>query len=304
MRWLKKHLVTLILTLVLLVGLGLILYPTIADWWNSLHQSRAIASYVEQVRNISDDRKDHMLLEAEIYNRKLSSSGIRFQLSEEEKQAYEKILDVTGTGIMGYIQINSIGVNLPVYHGTGEDVLQVAAGHLEGTSLPVGGTSTHCVISGHRALPSARLFTDLDRLKEGDTFTLTVFDEVLTYQVDQIRTVLPTDLSDIRISPGYDYCTLVTCTPYSVNTHRLLVRGKRIENIKGALVVTAEAIRIPTYIVIPVVLIPVLLLALIITLLYYRLRKPAVTEEDVIAWYFSEDGPGNRKGRKREDDSL
>ena len=297
-KWLRKHLVTMILVLILLVGLGLILYPSVSDWWNSFHQSRAIASYVEQVQNIDDERKERMLAEAEAYNRSLISTGLKFQLTEEEADAYAKVLDVTGTGIMGYIQINSIGVNLPIYHGTDEAVLQVAIGHLAGTSLPVGGLSTHTVVSGHRGLPSARLFTDLDKLREGDTFTITVFDETLTYQVDQIRTVEPTDLSNLRIFPGYDYCTLVTCTPYGVNTHRLLVRGKRIENIKGALIVTPDAIRIPSYVVIPVILIPVLLLALLIALIYYGFRKPKPTEEQILEWYFSE-GPGNR-GKEQE----
>ena len=292
-QWFRKHLVTMILVLVLLVGLGLILYPSVSDWWNSFHQSRAIASYVEQVQQIGDERKDRMLQEAEDYNRRLSVSGLKFKLDDQETQEYENVLDVTGTGIMGYIQITSIGVNLPIYHGTDEAVLQVAIGHLAGTSLPVGGTSTHTVVSGHRGLPSARLFTDLDKLKEGDTFTITVFDETLTYQVDQIRTVEPTDLSNLRIFPGYDYCTLVTCTPYGVNTHRLLIRGKRIENIKGAIVVTPDAIRIPSYIVIPVILIPLLLLTLLGALIYYGFRKPRPTEEQIREWYFSE-GPGSR----------
>ena len=292
-QWLRKHLVTMILVLVLLVGLGLILYPSVSDWWNSFHQSRAIASYVEQVQQIGDERKDRMLREAEDYNRQLSASGLKFKLDDKETQEYENVLDVTGTGIMGYIQITSIGVNLPIYHGTDEAVLQVAIGHLAGTSLPVGGASTHTVVSGHRGLPSARLFTDLDKLKEGDTFTITVFDETLTYQVDQIRTVEPTDLSNLRIFPGYDYCTLVTCTPYGVNTHRLLIRGKRIENIKGAIVVTPDAIRIPSYIVIPAILIPLLLLTLLGALIYYGFRKPKPTEEQIREWYFSE-GPGSR----------
>ena len=293
-KWLRKHLVTILLFLTLFTGLGLIMYPSVSDWWNRFHQSRAITSYVEQVQQIGDERKDSMLKEAADYNLQLAASGMKFILTEEEKRRYGAVLDITGTGVMGYIQINCIGVNLPIYHGTDESVLQVAIGHLAGTSLPVGGISTHCVVSGHRGLPSARLFTDLDKLKEGDTFTITVFDETFTYQVDQIRTMEPTDMTNIRIFRGYDFCTLVTCTPYGVNTHRLLVRGKRIENIKGALVVTPDAIRIPSYIVIPVVLIPMLLLVLILSLVYYGVKKPKPTEEQIFSWYFGE-GPGKRE---------
>ena len=210
----------------------LIAYPTFSDWWNRMHQSYAVASYVEQTEDLSGEEKQHMLDVAHVYNEALAANGDRWHLTDEQRQTYENTLDITGTGIMGYVTIPRIKVKLPVYHGTSEGVLQIAAGHLAGTSLPVGGETTHAVISGHTGLPSAKLLTGLDELQKGDTFAFHVLDETYTYQVDQISVVLPSDISKLNIESGKDYATLITCTPYGVNSHRLLVRGHRIPNPK------------------------------------------------------------------------
>lgn len=266
----KSRFMTIFLVIILLAGLSLLLYPTVSDYWNSLHQSRAIASYEKEVANMDEDKYKEMLDDARAYNAKLAERGTSFSLTEEQKNEYESMLDITGTGIMGYVEIPSIQCSLPIYHGTQESVLQIAIGHLEWSSLPVGGESTHCVISGHRGLPSARLFTDLDKLREGDLFMLCVLDEVLTYEVDQILIVEPKDTDALYIEEGKDYCTLVTCTPYGVNSHRLLVRGHRIENPEGAVHVTAEAVQIEPLIVAPVIAIPILLILLLLVLLPRR----------------------------------
>lgn len=201
----KSKITTVLLVIVLLAGLSLLLYPTVSNYWNSFHQTRAIAGYAERVSGMDKKQCEEMLREAQEYNRALAERGISFVLTEEQKAEYEKVLDVTGTGIMGYVEIPSIQCSLPIYHGTQEEILQIAIGHLEWSSLPVGGESTHCVISGHRGLPSARLFTDLDKMKEGDTFTLSVLDQVLTYEVDQILIVEPEDTQALEIEKGKDY---------------------------------------------------------------------------------------------------
>ena len=231
MKWLKKNFTTVILLLILLMGLSLLLYPTVSDYWNSFHQSRAIASYAEAVADLDDGMYEKMWQEAVEYNEKLKEKDNRWVLTEEEQEEYDSILNVSGTGIMGYIEIPEIKVSLPIYHGVDEGILQIAIGHITGTSLPVGGEGTHCVVSGHRGLPSAKLFTDLDKLVEGDIFMMRVLDETLTYEVDQILIVEPEDTSSLEIEEGKDLCTLVTCTPYGVNSHRMLVRGHRIENL-------------------------------------------------------------------------
>ena len=223
------------------------LYPTISDYWNSFHQTRAIASYVKAVDHL--DKKDYERIwkEAKQYNKDLSLTGIQMPLSKAKQKEYQKLLNISGNGIMGYIEIPKIRVSLPIYHGVDEEILQIATGHLAGTSLPVGGKSTHCVISGHRGLPSARLFTDLDKMNKDDVFMVHVLNKTLTYQVDQIRIVLPDDLSDLKIEEGKDLFTLVTCTPYGVNTHRLLVRGHRITNLDTTSA-AADAVRIDSLI--------------------------------------------------------
>ena len=272
---------TLLLVLILLAGVAVMLYPTVSDWWNSMHATQAIANYTNAVENLSEKQKEEMLRAAREYN-KSRPNGANFGLTDEEYAEYESLLDITGTGIMGYIQIPSIGVNLPVYHGVEESVLQIAVGHVPGSSLPVGGKRTHAVLSGHRGLPSAKLFSELDKLKEGDIFTVTVLDRVVTYQADQIRIVLPEETDELAIVDGKDYCTLVTCTPYGINTHRILLRGHRIKNINGDIAITAEATRIPTYIVVPAVGVPILFIMLVIMLIYYRRRGPIRTEAELL----------------------
>lgn len=271
----RKHLSTIVLVILLLIGLSLLLYPTVSDYWNSFHQTRAIATYAENVAALDNASYDDIWEAARQYNRNLCSRSNSFLLSEEQKAEYESLLDISGQGVMGYIEIPEIDVSLPIYHGTEDPVLQVAVGHLEWTSLPVGGESTHCVLSGHRGLPSAKLFTDLDKLREGDTFLLRVLDEILTYEVDQILIVEPQDTAALEIAEGEDYCTLVTCTPYGINTHRLLVRGHRIDNIEGVKTVrvTADAVQLEPMLVAPVVAIPMLLILLILLLLPRRRKK-------------------------------
>ena len=272
----KKSVVsTVILILVFFLGLSLVLYPSVSDYWNSLHQSRAIATYAEEVSNLDTDRYEQLWAEAVDYNRTLRDRENAFLLSETQKAAYDSLLNVGGNGVMGYIEIPTIGVSLPIYHGTDEGVLQIAVGHIEWTSLPVGGESSHCVISGHRGLPSAKLFTNLDKLTEGDTFMLRVLDEVLTYEVDQILIVEPQEVSALTIREGEDLCTLVTCTPYGINTHRLLVRGHRVENAETArtIRVTADAMQVEPLIVAPMVAAPMLAVLLIWVMLGGGKRK-------------------------------
>lgn len=270
----KKNRSTIILILIFLVGLSVMLYPTVSDYINQKNQSRAVASYSEEVESLSDVDYQAYFDAADDYNRRLAETPDAFY-RPEEVSGYTDTLDVSGTGIMGYITISKIGVELPVYHGTSDGVLQVAAGHLEGSSLPVGGAGTHAVISAHRGLPSAKLFTNLDELEVGDTFTITVLDRVLTYEVDQISIVLPTETDLLQPVEGKDYVTLMTCTPYGINTHRLLVRGKRIENAENQkhIRVTADALRIEPIIVAPALAVPMLLVMLVVMLAVPHLRK-------------------------------
>ena len=264
----RKKFGNLILVLIMLIGVGLLVYPTFSDWWNSFHQTRAIAGYTAAVANMDREEFDRMWAEAEAFNTYLSQKSGRFNLSEQELETYNSILDVTGTGIMGYIDIPSIKISLPVYHGTDEAILQIAIGHIIGTSFPIGGEGSHCAVSGHRGLPSAKLFTDIDKLQAGDKFLLQVLDRTLTYEVDQIRIVLPQELQDLEIDPYSDYCTLITCTPYGVNTHRLLVRGHRVDNDNtDATRVTADAMRFEPVIVAPLVAAPILFILLIYVLI-------------------------------------
>lgn len=271
----RKHLSTIILLFILLIGLSLLLYPTVSDYWNSFHQTRAIATYAEEVANLDDDAYDQLWQDAASYNQSLLTRSNTYLLSDEQKAEYERLLDVSGLGVMGYIEIPEIDVSLPIYHGTEESVLQIAVGHLDWTSLPVGGESTHCVLSGHRGLPSAKLFTNLDKLREGDTFLLRVLDEVLTYEIDQILIVEPQEVGALRVVEGKDYCTLVTCTPYGINTHRLLVRGHRVDNAEQAktIRVTADAVQIEPLLVAPIVAIPMLLILLVLLLLPRRRKR-------------------------------
>lgn len=270
----KNFISKLFLYLILIIGLSLLLYPTFADWWNSFHASRAIANYSEQVANLDEDKYDELWNAAREYNQSLLDRTNSFVLTNEQVAEYNELLNVGANGIMGYIEIPSLKVVLPIYHGTDEGVLQVAIGHLQWSSLPIGGKSTHCVISGHRGLPSARLFTDLDQMAEGDIFLLRVLDEVLTYEVDQIRIVEPYQIQELLISEGEDLCTLVTCTPYGINSHRLLVRGHRIENLEAERTVriTADAIQIEPMLVAPAIAAPMLLILFILLLIPKKRR--------------------------------
>ena len=275
----KQNKTNLILIAVFLLGLALLVYPSASNYWNSFHATRAIASYSEQVAELDNTHYRQLWQAAEAYNQTLAGKSNRWVLSDGERAQYEALLDVSGTGIIGYVEIPEIRVSLPIYHGVDEAVLQIAAGHIEGSSLPVGGTGTHCVLSGHRGLPSARLFTDLDQLTEGDVFMLRVLDAVLTYEVDQIHIVEPHELQDLELVPGQDYCTLVTCTPYGINSHRLLVRGHRIANAnEDDIRVTADALTIEPLLVAPVVAAPILLVLLVIVLLGTR-KKPDRTDK-------------------------
>ena len=264
----KRRKSNIILVIVLLVGLSLLLYPPISDWWNTYRQSEVIANYAETVSHIDRTDYEKILESARAYNERVAAGGGGSEsLTPEQRADYESQLNVDGTGIMGYIEIQKIRCSLPIYHGTDNSILQIAIGHMEGTSLPVGGESTHCVLSGHRGLPSAKLFTEIDELTEGDTFIIRTLDEILTYEVDQILIVLPRETGDLMVEPGKDLCTLVTCTPYGVNTHRLLVRGHRVETAPGVLAVTSEAVQIRPVVVMPAIAVPMLLILLILLIL-------------------------------------
>ena len=264
----KKHLSTILLVAALLAGVSLLLYPSLSNYWNSLHATQVVSNYAQQVQTMDRSRYETMWNDAVAYNRSLLTRSTDFALTDAQKRQYDALLNVDGTGIMGYLEIPVLEVTLPIYHGTDDSVLQVGAGHIDWTSLPTGGESTHCVLSGHRGLPSARLFSDLDQLVAGDTFVIRVLDEVLNYEVDQILIVEPADVSALTIEDGKDLCTLVTCTPYGINSHRLLVRGHRVESQAEtqATRVTSDAIQIEPLIVAPIVALPILLVLLIILL--------------------------------------
>ena len=267
----KKHSGTILLVLIFFVGLAVMLYPTISDYINQRNQTRVVNSYAQQVDGLSDADYTAYFDAADVFNQEIAADPDALYHADRFS-TYSITLDVTGTGIMGYITIEKIGVELPIYHGTSDAVLQVAAGHLEGTSLPVGGASTHAVISAHRGLPSAKLFTNLDQLEVGDTFTITVLDRTLTYEVDNISIVLPTETDSLKVSEGKDYITLMTCTPYGINTHRLLVRGRRIttpDKLKH-IRVTSDAIKIE-----PILTAPIMALPLLLVLLFWLLFAPS-----------------------------
>lgn len=278
----KKNKSTIILILVFLVGLSVLLYPTISNFVNERHQSRAIAAYDDAVSEMTEEDYTAYFKAARKYNKKLAADPEAFY-EPDKIEGYEDILDVSGTGIMGYISIDKINVELPIYHGTSDGVLEIAAGHLQGTSLPVGGKSTHCVLSAHRGLPSAKLFTDLDEMEEGDTFQITVLNKVMTYEVDKISIVLPEEVDLLQITDGKDYCTLMTCTPYGINTHRLLVRGHRTktEDISN-LHVTSEAFQITPIIVAPIIAAP-MLVALLCWLLFHTKKNDKRGNDDEIS---------------------
>ena len=261
----KKHLSTIFLVLILFLGVAILLYPTVSDYWNSFHQSRAIASYIEEIENIDPADYEKEWERARQYNEELVKKPNRFRMSDEEYAEYESLLNLTGSGIMGYIEVPKINCTLPIYHGTDDAVLQIAVGHFEGTSLPTGDPGVHSVLSGHRGLPSAKLFTDLDQMEEGDLFVIRVLDQIMTYEVDQILIVLPEELDALAIDQQQDLCTLETCTPYGINSHRLLVRGHRTENqeMETIIKVVADATQVKPILVAPVLAAPMLLILLI-----------------------------------------
>ncbi len=269
----KKHLSTIILVLIFFVGLSVLLYPTVSNYVNVRHSTQVISKYDEAVANMTKEDYSSYFEAAENYNKALAEDTSAFFVPYKI-EGYDTTLDITGTGIMGYITIDKINVQLPIYHGTDEGVLQVGAGHLEGTSFPIGGESTHAVISAHRGLPSATLFSNLDKLEVGDTFKITVLDRLFTYEVDDIAIVLPEEVDKLQIEEGKDLVTLLTCTPYGVNTHRLLVTGHRIENQETEeLHVTAEAFKIEPIKTAPIMAIPLIVIMLIIILVKTKSKK-------------------------------
>ncbi len=279
----KKHkirsrIINIILIAILVAGVCVLCYPSFSNWWNSRTMSRAVSDYDEAVANMSEKDYTKYFEDAEAYNEGIYEMGtMKALLNPDQVQdidglEYNDLLDVTGDGIMGYITIDKINVELPIYHGTDANVLASGAGHLEGSTLPIGGESRHCVISAHRGLPSALLFTDLDQMEEGDTFAVTVLDQTYTYEVDQISIILPNEYEDLYIEEGEDYCTLMTCTPYGINTHRLLVRGVRTDNGKH-LKVLADAVRLDPIMVAPFIAIPFLVILLIWLLVSTRRNK-------------------------------
>ncbi|MFP3766708.1 class C sortase [Streptococcus sp. TATVAM-FAB35] len=273
-RKFKENFATAILISLLLVGLSLVLYPTVSDYWNSFHQSKAVASYLQDVEDMEESKKDSLREEARVYNEKLPQNVTpSLQVSRYDKTFYNETFKVSKSGIMAYIEIPKLNTTLPIYHGTDETVLQVAIGHIPGTSFPIGGKGIHAVVSGHRGLPSARLFTDIDHLVEGDIFLIQVLDETLTYQVDQILTVLPQEVSALRVDPNQDYVTLTTCTPYGINTHRLLVRGHRVANLKGDVRVISEASQVEVLLIAPFIAIFIFVVILLVIVVYRKWRQ-------------------------------
>ena len=277
----KRDKVGILLVLMLFIGVCGLLYPAVSQYWNTKTQTRAVENYQEILASLKQEDYTAFFAEADTYNAALAELKAPL-MDYDQLEGYDEILNITGNGVMGYVIIPKLSVELPVYHGISNEVLNIACGHLEGTSLPVGGENTHCVLSAHRGLPHAKLFTELDKLELGDTFQLTVLDRTLTYQVDQITVVRPNEIDDVQIVAGKDLCTLLTCTPYGVNSHRLLVRGSRIENAPPMLHVTSDAYRIDSLVATPVVAAPILLVLLIVLMVKYRDKgsKPLISKEE------------------------
>ncbi len=276
----KNKVITGLLIAAMIMGLSLLLYPTVSDYWNKFHASKAVASYTDVVHNMDGAADAEIWEKADTYNQeKLARRTHQFKLTEEEKEQYQDLLNIGNTGIMGYIEIPSISVSIPIYHGTEADVLQIAVGHLEWTSLPVGGEGTHCVLSGHRGLPSAKLFTDLDKMAEGDLFKLQILNKTLTYCVDKIQIVEPTQTADLMVQEGEDLCTLMTCTPYGINSHRLLVRGRRVDNRPDEIRITADAIQIDPLLVAPFLAFPLLLVLILGVMTGPKMSASAVSNK-------------------------
>ena len=277
----KKNRIGILLVLMLLIGVCALLYPSVSQYWNTKTQTRAVENYQDILQSLQPEDYTSFFEEAEAYNAALSE--LKSPLVDYRKlEGYDEILNINGNGIMGYLDIQKLGVEIPLYHGISAEVLNIACGHLPGTSFPVGGENTHCVLSAHRGLPHAKLFTDLDKMELGDTFCITVLDRTITYQVDQIKVVRPDEIDDVQIVEGEDLCTLLTCTPYGVNSHRLLVRGTRIENAPPVLYITSNAYRIDSLVATPVVAAPILLILLIVLMVKYRDTgsKPLISKEE------------------------
>lgn len=284
---------TVVLIIILIVGLSVMLYPTVSNLWNERVQSQAIAEYDKTIQNIDQNHYDEIWANAEEYNKKLSELYAPLS-NADEIDGYDNILDVSGTGIMGYITIPVIKVEIPIYHGTSAEVLNIAAGHLKGSSLPIGGKNTHAVISAHRGLPSARLFTDLDKLVKGDTFTITILDRVLTYQVEEILIVKPEEVEKLAIIPDSDYVTLMTCTPYGINTHRLLIRSHRIDTVYEKTVkISADAVQVDPMLVIPVIAFFLLILLIIFWAVSGKKKRKSLPYKNLIYILSDDDKDGD-----------
>lgn len=277
----KRDKVGILLVLMLFIGVCVLLYPALSQYWNSKTQTHAVDNYQEILDSLQKEDYTKYFEEADHYNIALRNLDVPL-MEYSQLTEYNQILNVSGTGVMGYITIEKLGVELPLYHGTSDSVLNIACGHMEGTSLPIGGESTHSVLSAHRGLPHAKLFTDLDKMEVGDVFTITILDRIMTYQVDQIKVVNPNEIDEVHIIDGEDHCTLLTCTPYGINSHRLLVRGTRIENAAPILYVTSNAFKIDSLVATPVVAAPILLVLLIVLMVKYRDKgsKPLISKEE------------------------
>ena len=277
----KRDKVGILLVLMLFIGVCVLLYPALSQYWNSKTQTHAVDNYQEILDSLQKEDYTKYFEEADHYNIALRNRDVPL-MEYSQLTEYNQILNVSGTGVMGYITIEKLGVELPLYHGTSDSVLNIACGHMEGTSLPIGGKSTHSVLSAHRGLPHAKLFTDLDKMEVGDVFTITILDRIMTYQVDQIKVVNPNEIDEVHIIDGEDHCTLLTCTPYGINSHRLLVRGTRIENAAPILYVTSNAFKIDSLVATPVVAAPILLVLLIVLMVKYRDKgsKPLISKEE------------------------
>ena len=277
----KRDKVGILLVLMLFIGVCVLLYPALSQYWNSKTQTHTVDNYQEILDSLQKEDYTKYFEEADQYNIALRNLDVPL-LEYSQLTEYNQILNVSGTGVMGYITIEKLGVELPLYHGTSDSVLNIACGHMEGTSLPIGGESTHSVLSAHRGLPHAKLFTDLDKMEVGDVFTITILDRIMTYQVDQIKVVNPNEIDEVHIIDGEDHCTLLTCTPYGINSHRLLVRGTRIENAAPILYVTSNAFKIDSLVATPVVAAPILLVLLIVLMVKYRDKgsKPLISKEE------------------------
>ncbi len=291
----KDAIITTVFVFILLVGLSVALYPTFSNWWNQNMASHTISNYKESVAQMDNSDMEAMLADAQRYNEQLAKLYDPFT-NYEAVEGYDNLLNVSGIGIMGYISIPNINVELPIYHGVSDSVLQIASGHIQGSSLPVGGESTHAVISGHRGLPSAKLFSDLDKIVVGDTFEINVLNEVLTYEVENIYIVYPDELDKLSIVTGEDYVTLVTCTPYGVNTHRLLVQARRIDTVYTSKVkVSADALQVDSMTVIPIILVLLIMVLLVIWGISGKLGKHVYIDK-----YTIDQLPRERQGGKNE----